>query len=70
MDDEYGEFYKVLTNDYKKYLSLKCFRTKNGVDFTVLLFVSKRALYSFFEPKKKFKNQILYLTCFYHEQLQ
>jgi molecular chaperone HtpG len=50
-NDEYGEFYKELTNNYEKH-----FRTEGSVGFTVFLFVSKRALYDFFEPKKKFNK--------------
>jgi HSP90 family molecular chaperone len=35
---------------------MKHFRKESGVDFKVLLFVSKRALYDLFEPKKKFNK--------------
>jgi molecular chaperone HtpG len=56
MDDEHGEFYKSLINDYEKHLSVKGFKTEGNVVFTVLLFVSKRALYDLFEPKKKFNK--------------
>jgi HSP90 family molecular chaperone len=33
---------------------VKRFRTDGDVGFTVLLFISKRALYDLFEPKKEF----------------
>jgi molecular chaperone HtpG len=56
MNDEYDEFYKVLTNDYEKHLAVKRFKTEGDVVFTVLLFVSKCALYDLFELKKKFNK--------------
>jgi HSP90 family molecular chaperone len=56
MDDRYGKFYKALTNDYERYLAVNHFKTEVGVDFIVLLFVSKRVLYDLFEPKKKFNK--------------
>jgi molecular chaperone HtpG len=55
-DDEYGEFYKSLINYYEKYLLVKDFRTEGNIVFTILLFVSKHALYDLFEPKKKFNK--------------
>jgi HSP90 family molecular chaperone len=35
---------------------VKRFRTEGGVGFKVILFVSKRALYDLFKPKKKFNK--------------
>jgi molecular chaperone HtpG len=45
-----------LINDCEKHLAVKHFRTEGDVGFTILLFVSKRATYDLFEPKKKFKQ--------------
>jgi molecular chaperone HtpG len=55
-DGEYGEFYKVLINDWEKHLAMKRFRTEGGFGFTVILFILKRVLYDLFESKKKFKK--------------
>jgi molecular chaperone HtpG len=52
-----------LTNDWRKHLAVKHFRTEGDVGFTVLLFVPKCALYDLFEPKKKLDNIRLYVRC-------
>jgi molecular chaperone HtpG len=52
-----------LANDHEKHLASKHFKTESDVDFTVLLFVSKRALYDLFETKKILKNIKLYVQC-------
>jgi molecular chaperone HtpG len=67
-NDEYGEFYKSLTNDYEKHLSVKHFRTEGDVVFKVLLFASN-VLFNLFGPKRNLTNQTLCSTCFCHEQL-
>jgi molecular chaperone HtpG len=59
-DDEYGEFYKVLTNDYEKHLALKHFRTQT-IFVSSFYFVSKHAHHDLFEPKKKLNNIKLYV---------
>jgi molecular chaperone HtpG len=60
-DDEYGDFYKALTNDWEKHLAVKHFRTEGDVGSSVLLFVPKPVPYDLFKPKKKLNNIKLYV---------
>jgi molecular chaperone HtpG len=60
-DDEYGEFYKALSNDWEIHLLVNHFRTVGYAGFTILLFVTKCTQYDLFEPKKKLNNIKLYV---------
>ena len=59
--EEYEAFYKGLTNDHESYSAVKHFKVEGGLEFTGLLYTSKKAPFDMFQGQKKETDVKLYV---------